>query len=371
VTTQSEKTTVAGSVVGFLVFLELTSGFVQGYYTPLLPKLAGILGVTDADIIWFTTLQTLSAAVLVPLFAKLGDMYGHRRILRMGIVTVAVGCMIIAFVPSYPLVLAARVLHGMLALWLPLEIAIIHSRATGAPAQRAVGFLIASLTGGVIVGTAVAGAVATHVSTLWIVLFVPVIAMLVALYAVFFRVPETTVRSEPRIDWLGFLGLGSAMLLLLLGLRLVATQGLLAPATLACLVGALLVGTGWVRWELRASAPAVDVRVLASRRIGPIDVAGFLFGLVMFGSQTPLTTFVATDPALGLGYGFAASPGRVSALVAVLAILATLGAVTFHAIATRVGIRVTLFLGPAGPHWRASCSPSCTTPGGRSGRHRC
>ena len=50
------------------------------------------------------------------------------------------------------------------------------------------------------------------------------------------------------------------------------------------------------------------------------------------------STFVATDPALGLGYGFAASPGRVSALVAVLAILATLGAVTSHAIATRVGM---------------------------------
>jgi hypothetical protein len=38
------------SVVGFLVFCELASGFTQGYYAPLLPELARSLSVSDADI---------------------------------------------------------------------------------------------------------------------------------------------------------------------------------------------------------------------------------------------------------------------------------------------------------------------------------
>lgn len=334
---------VGGSAVGFLVFLELTSGFVQGYYAPLLPRLADQLGVSDADIIWFTTVQTLAAAVCVPLLAKLGDMFGHRRMLRIGIVTVTVGSLVVALVPSYPLVLVARVLHGALALWLPLEIAIIHSRATGATARRAVGFLVASLTGGVIIGTVVAGGVASVVKPMWIVLLVPVLFMLVALYAVFFRVPETTERSAPTIDWLGFAGLALAMILTLVGLRLAATAGPGAPSTIGCLMSAVAVAAVWVWWERRSAAPAVDVRRLASRSMGPINVAGFLFGLVMFGSQAPLTTFLGTDPADG--YGFGAGPGVLSMVIAVLAILATVGAATFSLLAGLVGMRVTLLLG--------------------------
>ena len=50
----------ARAVVGFLVFCELASGFVQGFYAPLLGEIAGHLQVSDADITWFLTVQTLS-----------------------------------------------------------------------------------------------------------------------------------------------------------------------------------------------------------------------------------------------------------------------------------------------------------------------
>ncbi|NDK89808.1 MFS transporter [Gordonia desulfuricans] len=37
--------------------------------------------MSDADITWFLTVQTLAAAVCVPLLSQLGDMYGHRPML--------------------------------------------------------------------------------------------------------------------------------------------------------------------------------------------------------------------------------------------------------------------------------------------------
>src|SRR5438132_125811 len=60
------------AVVGFLVFVELASGFVQGYYNPLFSEIARHSGVSDADITWFVVVQTLSAAVSVPILSRLG-----------------------------------------------------------------------------------------------------------------------------------------------------------------------------------------------------------------------------------------------------------------------------------------------------------
>ena len=40
------------AVVGFLVFVELASGVIQGFYTPLLTDIARYFGVPDADVNW-------------------------------------------------------------------------------------------------------------------------------------------------------------------------------------------------------------------------------------------------------------------------------------------------------------------------------
>jgi MFS family permease len=48
---------------------------------------------------WALIAFTLSEAVFTPLFAKLGDVYGHRRILRILVGCVATGCVRIAAAP--------------------------------------------------------------------------------------------------------------------------------------------------------------------------------------------------------------------------------------------------------------------------------
>ncbi|HQD97903.1 MAG TPA: hypothetical protein PLO15_10925, partial [Propionicimonas sp.] len=40
------------AVVGFLVYVEFTSGILQGFYTPLLTDIARHLNVPDADVNW-------------------------------------------------------------------------------------------------------------------------------------------------------------------------------------------------------------------------------------------------------------------------------------------------------------------------------
>lgn len=134
------------------------------------------------------------------------------------------------------------------------------------------------------------------------------------------------------------------MVTLLMGLRLASTAGFSAPSTVLTLAAAFVVFTLWVVWELRTTHPAVDVRLVVSRRLGPIYLTAFLFGAVMFGTQAPTTTFLSADRA-ATGYGFTATPSVASGVIAVVTILATAGAAAFAPLARRVGIRTVLLIG--------------------------
>ena len=72
---------IGGGLVGFLAFVEFTSGVLQGYYTPMLTDIARHLGIHDADVNWLEGAQLMLSALVVPAFAKLGDMVGHKRML--------------------------------------------------------------------------------------------------------------------------------------------------------------------------------------------------------------------------------------------------------------------------------------------------
>lgn len=342
-------TPLAGSVsavVGFLVFVELTSGFLQGFYMPLFGAIAEHLQISDADITWFNTVQVLAAGVCVPVLSKLGDIFGHRRILRLTVIAVFIGTALVAFSPSYELVLLGRVLLGPMAVWLPLEIALVHNRIEGTRARRAVGFLVSALTIGAVLGALAGGALGKVIPDLTIVLALPLIIIAVCIVIVYARVPESTIRTAPVIDGWGFIGLAVAMIALLIGLQQAAVSGFSSPGALVPILGALVILVLWVLWERRHRAPAVNVRLIASRTLWPAYLVSFLFGIVLFGTQTITTTFLAADPE-ATGYGFGLDTLSISLFSAGTALSAAVGAATFSLVARGIGMRGVLILGCA------------------------
>lgn len=338
----SPSTRVA-AVVGFLVFIEIASGFIQGYYLPLFGAIAEHLSITDADIVWFTTLQTLSAAVCVPILAKLGDIFGHRFILRLGIIAVFVGVLLTALAPNYALVLVGRVLIGPLAVWLPLEIAIVHSRIQGESGRKAIGLLVSALTFGAVLGSIVGGQLGTKLE-MTMALLVPAILVAVCIVLVFTLIPESTTRTRTKIDWLGFTLLAVGMIALLWSLRSAQGGQLLNPVTISCFVAAIVLIVAFVFWELRTPNPAINLRVVASPLLWPAYITSFLFGMVLFGTQTLTTTFLAGKPDI-VGYGFGLEPNVISLFTAGSALLAVLGAALFAYVAKVITLRGVLVLG--------------------------
>ena len=102
------------TVVGFLAFVEFTSGVLQGYYTPMLTDIARHLGIHDADVNWLEGAQLMLSALVVPAFAKLGDMVGHKRMLLISTAITAAAALVLPFTDSFAVFLARVGAHGVL-----------------------------------------------------------------------------------------------------------------------------------------------------------------------------------------------------------------------------------------------------------------
>ncbi|MGV9193338.1 MFS transporter [Microbacterium sp. MC2] len=336
--------TLAG-VVGFLAFVEFTSGVLQGWYTPMLTDVARHLGIHDADVNWLEGTQLMLSALVVPALAKLGDMVGHKRILLVSTALTAAASLALPFTDSFAVFLVAWALQGFYVVWLPLEIALIWSRSrrmTGRAAitARAAGLLVAALELGAISG-ALAGGALVDVLPLWIVLLIPGLLVVVCFFVVLFGVQESPEPTGGRLDTVGLVLISLALIAFTGGLSFLRLNGVadLLPWLLVAL-GLLLVWPFAV-WELRHPDPLIDVRMFRSPALGPVFLTAGLFGVSVLGAQAPLSTFARTDPDV-YGYGLGTSGFATSLIIGVYLIAMITGALLFPVVSRRLTPRITL-----------------------------
>ncbi|MDR2108046.1 MAG: MFS transporter, partial [Coriobacteriales bacterium] len=291
-----------------IVVIEFVSGYLQGFYEPLLPKFSSELGVDASNLSLFNVLPTAVGALFVPFFTRLGDIRGYRKILRVAIIAVFLASIVLlvgVLVRSWPLVCVGRLFFGAVPVWLPLHIALVHAKTVGERATRAVSAIVATVTVGTVFGTATSGPLYELLgqSLAATVIVVPVLA-LVAVLLVLFVMPEFISGAHPHLDKLGFVLLAVVMFLAILGFVEVVEGGLDSAIGAALLVAALVVGVIWFRYEKRQQYPAIDVRLLLSRSMAPLYIAAICMGAVFFGFLSPIATYLAHPPAAGFGFGF-------------------------------------------------------------------
>lgn len=325
------------SVVGLLALMELASGILQGYYTPIYTDIAHHLGIADADVNWFEAAQLIVSAILVPPLARLGDQIGHKQVLVWSTFVAAVATWGEVAAPGFGTFLAAWAVVGVYVVWLPIEIAVVYLRADGDEqlTRRGAALLVAVLELSVIVGAGLSGAIVGPLP-MAAVLAVPGAVVTLVWLAIWRWLPATTPRSAGGLDWPG-LGLLTVMLALLMGgLVVVRVQG--PGSVLAWLLVALGLAAvvPFCRVEARITEPLIDVRLLAARRQWPLQLVTGLFGMAVLGAQIPLSTFARTEPAV-TGYGLGAGAGYVSVLIALYVVTMAVGSFLYPPVARRLG----------------------------------
>ncbi|MBX3103399.1 MAG: MFS transporter [Microbacteriaceae bacterium] len=345
---------VTASLIGFLIFVEFVSGILQGFYVPLIPNLVDHLGIKDADFNIFEGTQLLLSALVVPILAKLGDMYGHKKILLIATVLTAGASWWLAFANTFETFLLAWTCQAFYAVWLPLEIALIFDKGrrsgTAASAtRRAAGLLVVGLETGAIAGALGSSWVfdkfggAEHLATsVTPTLMVPAIAVSLVFFVILFGVPESEPLPGRSLDWLGFTILTIALLLVTSGLTFLKLNDSQWWPWLM-IIGGLLAFWPFVLFELRQKDPAIDIRVLRRPNMWPVQLTAFLIGISLLGAQAPLSTYAGTDKK-SLGYGLGLEHGTISILIGLYLISMIIGALLFPLISKRLSPRIALII---------------------------
>ncbi|MCS0500650.1 MFS transporter [Protaetiibacter mangrovi] len=349
------------SLVGFLFLVELTSGILQGFYVPLIPDIVEHLRIHDGDFNWFEAAQLLLSAIVVPIFSKLGDIYGHKRMLLVTTALTAGATWWLATTTDFTSFLVAWALQAFYVVWLPLEVALIFDRGrrsgTGrSQTRRSAGFLVVALEAGAIIGALGASRVLRATGgDIMLTLFVPAIVVSLVFFAILFGVPESEPQGRRRLDGVGFALLSAGLLLITAGLvflRVAKLGDADIPLEVRLLVLAAAVVLGGIvlfafaRWELRHPDPAIDLRVMRQPAMWPVLLTAALFGISVLGAQAPLSTYAATDPGEH-GYGLGLDADTLSYLIGAYLVAMIVGALAFSAVSKRLSPRLSLIIATA------------------------
>jgi EmrB/QacA subfamily drug resistance transporter len=287
-------------VVGFMSLLDITIVNVA------IPSIREGLDTSAGNVQWVVSGYALAFGLTLVTGGRLGDAYGRRRMMLIGLTGFIVASAAVGLAPNVALVIVARLVQGAAAgLLTPQNSGLIQDLFRGPERGRAFGLFgltvsVSSAIGPVLGGLIIA-AFGEETGWRWIFL-VNVPIGLVAMVAIARMVPgpDPHVDSDPRLDPVGALLLGAAVLFLLL--PIVSTEaGARLPLLLLVLVPVLAVG--FVRWEQRAvrrgGAPLLDVTLL--RRV-PGYANGIAVGTLYFTGFTGVLLVLSVFLQDGLGF---------------------------------------------------------------------
>lgn len=272
----------------------------QTLVVPLVPQLPQLLHTSSANASWVVTVTLLTAAVVTPVFGRLGDMFGKRRMMLVSITGVAVGSLVCGLASSLPLMVLGRTLQGTGMGLIPLGISLMRDVVPANRLGTAVAVMSSSLGVGSALGVPAASALA-QVFGWHAVFWVSFGLAAVVGVLIFALVPETDVRVHGRLDPAGMVGLSLGLVGYLLAVSKGAEWGWTSATTLGMFGLSTVAFLVWARWELRCASPMVDLRVSARRPVLATNLTGILIGLAMY-AQNLLAPRLLQLPA-ETGYG--------------------------------------------------------------------
>ncbi|MFF4251432.1 DHA2 family efflux MFS transporter permease subunit [Streptomyces sp. NPDC001663] len=265
--------------LGALVASMLTLGFDTTILNVALPTMAGDLGATTGQQQWMADAYVVVFAALMLPAGLLGDRFGRRRMLIVGLAIFLAGSLAGALAGDVNWVIAARALMGVgAALVTPLALSVVPTLFARDEQPKATAIVSAASALGLPLGPIIGGWLLNH---FWwgSVFLVNVPMAAIGIAACVFLLPETRDPASPEVDTVSTALTATGLGALVYAIIEAPTRGWGDPLVLAMLAAAVVLITALVLRERRVERPMLDMTLLAHR--------GFLFNtiaatLVMF-----------------------------------------------------------------------------------------
>lgn len=264
----------------------------QTIVSTALPTIVGDLGGA-AHLQWVVTAYLLTTTVSTPLWGKLGDLYGRKRLFQASIVIFLVGSMLSGLAPGMNALIAFRAIQGLGAGGLIVGAqSIIGDVVSPRDRGRYVGLFGAVFGASTVLGPLIGGLLTEYLSWRW-VFYVNVPVGVVALTVTAFALPAKLTVTQHVIDYLGaaFLTAAAGCLVLFTSLG-GTTLAWSSPALLSIGAGGLAATVAFVLIERRAIEPIIPLRLFSNKVFSASSAIGFVIGFAMYGGLTFLPYFL-------------------------------------------------------------------------------
>ncbi|HEY5049742.1 MAG TPA: MFS transporter, partial [Acidothermaceae bacterium] len=310
-----------------------------------LPTLARVLPASTTDLQWITDAYSLVFAALLIVGGALGDRFGRRRALLVGLGIFGAGSIAAALSGDASMLIATRAVMGLGAAFvMPATLSIITAVFPARERAGAIGAWSAVAGLGVVAGPSLGGLLLDHFywgSVFW--LNIPLIAA--AMVAAVLVVPDLAgKRSAGRLDILGAVLSAAGLVAIVDAVIEGPDRGWGSVTTLVEVCAGALLIAAFIGRELRATNPLIDLRVFKHRAFSAATISVALTMFALFGSLFALTQYLQ----LVVGYSPLSAGLRALPFAAGVMVLAPVSSILVRAVGARVVVPLGLTAMSAG-----------------------
>ncbi|MER6067495.1 MDR family MFS transporter [Streptomyces sp. NPDC001817] len=286
---------VSGNVfvsIGALLLGLLLAALDQTIVATALPTIVSDLGGLE-HLSWVVTAYLLASTAATPLWGKLGDQYGRKRLFQAAIVIFLVGSALCGMAQNMPQLIGFRALQGLGGGGLMvLSMAIVGDIVPPRERGRYQGLFGAVFGATSVLGPLLGGLLTEQLSWRWVFYVnLPVGVVALAVIATALQIPRRTAHHV--IDYLGTVLIASVATCLVLVASLGGTTWAWGSTPITGLAGlGVLLAVAFVAVERRAAEPVLPLKLFGIRTFTLAAVISFIVGFAMFGAMTYLPTFL-------------------------------------------------------------------------------
>ncbi len=306
----------------------------------LLPTLTRSFSTTVSDVQWVVLAYLMSVTVTIVTAGRLGDLFGHRRVLLSGFVLFIAASILSAAAPTLSALIVGRALQGFggaILIALPMSIArdLVPTEKLGS----AMGLLGTTSAAGTALGPSLGGlllAWADWRMAFWLLAAFASLALVLSITAIT-RDSERAATSLKELDLPGTL-----VLVIALAAYALATSGGASgiPVSSGVLIfTALIAAALFVIVETRVTAPLAPMALLRTRTTGAGFVMNWAIGAVMMSTLVIGPFFLA--------FSLKLNEALIGLVMAVGPIVAALSGVPAGRLTDRLGARRVMIIGLA------------------------